>query len=242
MAAIWSRRQCVNLGPDSILRCRLTGIGNPIVEIRRSYDRLISTMGFPIPVRRHLYIESGPWWLMMASFLVVYIVEETGASPPCERFSTTCAFSVLRNDRKYICIYIYICVCVCVWPAINSVGQMFRADNDIYILKKNGTSLIIEMSSYQYKNSHYKYKTVSRSKYFSQWHHGFQMKAIGWRACELWHIFFDLIFFINSYIFTMGIPIPWKTVFILRRGLGPYISFVAVALVTIPNTPQWQVL
>ena len=27
-----------------------------------SYDRLISTMGFPIPVRRHLYIESGPWF------------------------------------------------------------------------------------------------------------------------------------------------------------------------------------
>ena len=27
---------------------------------RRSYDHLISTMGFPIPVRCHLYIESGP--------------------------------------------------------------------------------------------------------------------------------------------------------------------------------------
>ena len=50
-------------GPDSIKRCNLTSIGNPIVEIRRSYDRLISTMGFPIPVRRHLYIESGPWSL-----------------------------------------------------------------------------------------------------------------------------------------------------------------------------------
>ena len=33
------------------------------MEIRRSYDRLISTMGFPILVRRHLYIESGPWCL-----------------------------------------------------------------------------------------------------------------------------------------------------------------------------------
>ena len=44
------------------------------MEIRRSYDRLISTMGFPILVRWHLYIESGPrfflygqyrgcWWL-----------------------------------------------------------------------------------------------------------------------------------------------------------------------------------
>ena len=32
------------------------------MEIRRSSDRLISTMGFPILVRYHLYIESGPWW------------------------------------------------------------------------------------------------------------------------------------------------------------------------------------
>ena len=30
------------------------------MEIRRSYDRLISTMGFPLLVRWHLYIESGP--------------------------------------------------------------------------------------------------------------------------------------------------------------------------------------
>ena len=30
------------------------------MEIRRSYDRLISTMVFPILVRQHLYIESGP--------------------------------------------------------------------------------------------------------------------------------------------------------------------------------------
>ena len=29
---------------------------------RRSDDRLISTIGFPILVRLHLYIESGPWW------------------------------------------------------------------------------------------------------------------------------------------------------------------------------------
>ena len=47
-------------GPDSIKRCHLTSIGNPIVEIGRSYDRLISPMGFPILVRWHLYIESRP--------------------------------------------------------------------------------------------------------------------------------------------------------------------------------------
>ena len=31
------------------------------MEIRRSYDRLISTMGFPILVIRHLYIDIGTW-------------------------------------------------------------------------------------------------------------------------------------------------------------------------------------
>ena len=49
-----------HLSPDLTQRRHLTSIGNPIVEIRRSYDRLISTMGFPILVRWHLHIESGP--------------------------------------------------------------------------------------------------------------------------------------------------------------------------------------
>ena len=53
-------REINGQGPDSIQRCRLTSTGNLIVEIRRSHDRLISTMGVPILVRRHLYIESGP--------------------------------------------------------------------------------------------------------------------------------------------------------------------------------------
>ena len=35
------------------------------MEIRRSYNRLISTMGYPIVVRQHIYIESGPWSLGM---------------------------------------------------------------------------------------------------------------------------------------------------------------------------------
>ena len=51
---------CCGLGLDSIKRWHLTSIENPIMEIRRSYDRLISTMGFPILVEWHLYFESGP--------------------------------------------------------------------------------------------------------------------------------------------------------------------------------------
>ena len=74
------------LGPDSIQRCHLISIGNPIVEIRRSCDRLICTMGFPIPVRRHLYIESGPcsnsgddviidcWWRHNYQTIVTWIM------------------------------------------------------------------------------------------------------------------------------------------------------------------------
>ena len=47
------------LCPDSIYRCCLTSIWNQTVAIRRSYDCLISTMGFLILVR-WLYIDSGP--------------------------------------------------------------------------------------------------------------------------------------------------------------------------------------
>ena len=54
----WTK-QCSGQGADSIYRYHFTSIGNLIVEIRRSYDRLISTMGFPILVRWHLCIESG---------------------------------------------------------------------------------------------------------------------------------------------------------------------------------------
>ena len=47
-------------GVDPIWRCHLTSIENTIVEIRQLCDRLISTMVFPIQVKWHLYIESGP--------------------------------------------------------------------------------------------------------------------------------------------------------------------------------------
>ena len=36
------------------------------MEIRRSYDRLISTVGFPMLVRWHLHIESGPRFTSLA--------------------------------------------------------------------------------------------------------------------------------------------------------------------------------
>ena len=54
----------------SIWRCRLASIGNSIVEIRWS--------GFPILVRRHLYIEWEPWpwlthWGLVTPFNNIYL-------------------------------------------------------------------------------------------------------------------------------------------------------------------------
>ena len=36
----------------------LSRYGIPMLKIRRSQDRLIFNMGIPIPVRRHIYIET----------------------------------------------------------------------------------------------------------------------------------------------------------------------------------------
>ena len=36
------------------------GMGIPMLKIRWSWDHLIFNMGIPIPVRRHLYIETAP--------------------------------------------------------------------------------------------------------------------------------------------------------------------------------------
>ena len=56
----WNHYRCI-LGPNTIQRCLLTGLGNTLVEIRWSKDHLISTPVFPLVVRHHLCVESGPW-------------------------------------------------------------------------------------------------------------------------------------------------------------------------------------
>ena len=60
MKCMYSFLTSSKTGAESIQICHLTSVGNPIMDIRRFYGRLISTMGFPILVRRDLYIESGP--------------------------------------------------------------------------------------------------------------------------------------------------------------------------------------
>ena len=52
-----------HLGAVSILRCRLSSIGIPMLKIRRFRDRLIFNMGIPIPGKDGIYNETGPSFL-----------------------------------------------------------------------------------------------------------------------------------------------------------------------------------
>ena len=84
------------------------------MEIRRSYDRLISTMGFPILVRRHFYIASGPriCWVNLvntmapnvarpSATMILTIQKKTGPCLPGRSISFTNAVSVLRKNIMF---------------------------------------------------------------------------------------------------------------------------------------------
>ena len=72
--------------------------------IHRSYDRLISTMGFSLLVRCHLYIESGPRFLKLISDLILhsfgsYLSLPVMKSPHRTEFST---WGRLRNIKELL--------------------------------------------------------------------------------------------------------------------------------------------
>ena len=54
---LWYEHMIAQLGLYSLRRRRLIGIGIPIINPRRSSDRLRFIMGIPIPVRRRLFSE-----------------------------------------------------------------------------------------------------------------------------------------------------------------------------------------
>ena len=47
--------------PGSSLKTVFPGMDISIIKIRRSWDHLIFVMGISILVKRHIYIETGPW-------------------------------------------------------------------------------------------------------------------------------------------------------------------------------------
>ena len=50
-----------NLGAGSVQSCHLTSMRNPIMEIKQSNHCLISTMGFALLVKWHLYYTPQQW-------------------------------------------------------------------------------------------------------------------------------------------------------------------------------------
>ena len=91
-------------------------MGNPIVEMRRSYDRLISTMGFPILVRLHLYIESGPCFFVfrLLSFCTFLTENKGPVSMPNEALAL-CRQIIHRHETvrwEYAVIYCFQVICV----------------------------------------------------------------------------------------------------------------------------------
>ena len=82
----------------------------PMLKIRRSYDRLIFNMGIPIPVRRGLYIETGPRRHDIAyttgGFVGGVLIRSNGAGIAvgailCEYKNTSCSFSQLANSTLF---------------------------------------------------------------------------------------------------------------------------------------------
>ena len=72
------------------------------MEIRRSYDRLISTMGFPILVRRHLYIESVPWcWGRIFQENQANTVVADALTPCIDNTILDCVFSMQPFTRPH---------------------------------------------------------------------------------------------------------------------------------------------
>ena len=104
--------------------------GNPIVEVRRSYDHLISTLELPILVRWHLYIELGLKFLYKTPSLNDLLLR--WLQPLCRIYHKTCTllcFACLccgynmgttvksliygtPNPKTYMILVLF-CICLC---------------------------------------------------------------------------------------------------------------------------------
>ena len=100
------------------------------MEIRRSYDHLISTMVFPIPVRRHLYIESGPWTLMsidirtwMVTYIIIFCVNVITC--PCPNPDTGLANLCTVYPKKYAHGFVVFCFVVVMQSFIMNSHEVF---------------------------------------------------------------------------------------------------------------------
>ena len=121
------------------------------MEIRRSYDHLISIMGFPILVRRHFYIESGPWLFKKMS-------EDRAANSVLAKWMVTNILVHYYSDRVWG-VHDYI------WVGHTFIAKLRCHRHLGLITAAPGPWFNIKMSSYQSRKFHYGDKTVVRSSY-----------------------------------------------------------------------------
>ena len=96
--------------------------GIPMLKIRRSRDRLIFNMGIPILVRRHPYIEMGPW-----CFLVW---------PGNEYLASYEVLCITHKSYECTCF-----VCCCTWDAVlGNMGCLVTKIN--FVIHYNITNLL----------------------------------------------------------------------------------------------------
>ena len=88
-------------------------MGNPIVEIRWSYGRLISTMWFPILIRWHLYMESGPrhqqpqYWPSYPGIFQFQPQKGWSSYEPIPNaFSETHCTHIFQHNQETVCLFV----------------------------------------------------------------------------------------------------------------------------------------
>ena len=77
----WKTFNWLKPRPRLNIKAVFPGMGIPMSKIRRSEGRLIFNLGMPVLVRRHLYIETAPWWHIDASLNQIIINSSNSLSP-----------------------------------------------------------------------------------------------------------------------------------------------------------------
>ena len=141
------------------------------MEIRRSYDRLISTMGFPILERWHLYIRPQMWFSIKQSN-IGRILNSLKPRRNEQHFADDIFKRIFFNENAWISIKFSLKYVrkgpIDINPALVQIMAWRRSGLPFVCLC---CGLVpwpwfnIKMLSYQYRISHCGYKTILRSSY-----------------------------------------------------------------------------
>ena len=130
--------------------------------------RLISTMGFPVLVRCHLYIESGPWATVCL----------------CLQFSvSTCCVIIEQMSSKNAIVFTWCVIIFSRCEVLQSKDSFVSLCATVPCTAwfRSGPRFNIKMTPYQYRKSHCGDKTISRPSYL---HNG--ISCTGKRTSLYW--------------------------------------------------------